>query len=536
MRNLLTDPAWRPEDLGTPLPDSPHAVSVAMPMWQDVVDYEEGAPRVTEALQCGYPRFFVHPRVQELFKAAEFKFAKEGECCLVFPYAAAAERCREFVTQRTGATVRVEEMEKVYAVVMPTECYKTGRLYWRYCGDTVSSRQADDFLSPPVSTPPGWDRHVPPITDLEDSRLTEESRQMLREVLEITGKSLVELASEPLPPPQDEASAAIRGRLARLADVAPGDVFLYPSGMAAVSALHRALRVIHPGRPSVQLDFPYVDVLKVQEEFGGAKFFPVADDAAIAEVNALARAKAVSGVFCEMPSNPLLRCVRVSRFADTLKENGVLLFIDDTIAGVTNIDALRFADAVTTSLSKAFSGAGDVLAGAVTLNPRSSHHAVLRRLLREESPSNSLLWWEDALALELNSRDFVERSARMSANAAALTAWLDSHPAVEAVYYPRGDDGFEEIARPNAGRGCLFSFILKDPAKAPAVYDHLQISKGPSLGTNFSLCCPYTLLAHYTELDWAARCGVRADLLRVSVGLEDIDDLIARFRKALEYA
>src|SRR6478736_2498436 len=73
MRNFLTDPAWKPEDLGTPLPDSPHAVSVAMPMWQDVVDYEEGAPRVTEALQCGYPRFFVHPRAQEVFKTAEEK-------------------------------------------------------------------------------------------------------------------------------------------------------------------------------------------------------------------------------------------------------------------------------------------------------------------------------------------------------------------------------------------------------------------------------------------------------------------------------
>lgn len=535
MRNLLTNPAWRPEDLGHPLPDSPHAVSVAMPMWQDVIDYEEGAARVTEALQCGYPRFFVHPRVQELFKAAEQRFAKEGECCLVFPYLAAAERCREFVTKRTGATVRVVPLEKMFAVVMPQDCYKTGRLYWRYCGDTVSSRQADDFLSPPVSAPEEWNPGRGPVSG-EKLRLLEEAQALLARMEELTGKLFTEMAGKPLPAPEDKAAVMIRCRLAGLAHVAPDDVFLYPSGMAAVSALHRALRVIHPNRPSVQLDFPYVDVLKVQEEFGGAKFFPVADDAAIAEVNALAKTKSVSGVFCEMPSNPLLRCVRVSRFADTLKENGVLLFIDDTIAGVTNIDALKFADAVTTSLSKAFSGAGDVLAGAVTLNPRSPHYEALRRLLREESPSNSLLWWEDALALELNSRDFVARAARMSTSAAALTEWLDKHPAVEAVYYPRGDDGFEEIARRGAGRGCLLSFILKDPAKAPSVYDNLQISKGPSLGTNFSLCCPYTLLAHYTELDWAAKCGVRADLLRVSVGLEDPADLIARFQNALQHA
>jgi cystathionine gamma-synthase len=113
---------------------------------------------------------------------------------------------------------------------------------------------------------------------------------------------------------------------------------------------------------------------------------------------------------------------------------------------------------------------------------------------------------------------------------------LEKHPAVEAVYYPRDGDGFEEVARHGGGRGCLLSFVLKDATKAPAVYDNLQVSKGPSLGTNFTLCCPYTLLAHYTELEWAARCGVRADLLRVSVGLEEIDDLTARFARALASA
>jgi cystathionine gamma-synthase len=532
MRDLLTDPAWKPEDLGAPLPDSPHAVSVAIPTWKDVVDYEEGDPRIAAAFRCGYPRFFVHPRVQELFKAAEQRFAQEGECCLVFPYRAAADRCREFVELRGGGAVRVEALGEMFAVVMPQDCYKNGRLYWRYCGDTVSSRRAEDFLSPPVTAPPGWSpsgRSGHP----GDLRLSEELQEMLQKALEMTEKSFDELLSAPPSPPEDTASAVIRGRLASLAGVAPRDVFLYPSGMAAVSALHRALRAIHPGRPSVQLDFPYVDVLKVQEEYGGAKFFPLADDASIAEVNALARANAVSGVFCEMPSNPLLRCVRVSRFAPVLEENGVLLFIDDTIAGVTNIDALKFADAVTTSLTKAFSGAGDVLAGAVTLNPRSTHYPTLHHLLLKESPSNSLLWHEDALVLELNSRDFVARSTRTSANAAALAAWLEQHPAVEEVYYPRDGDGFEEVARPGAGRGCLLSFVLKDPAKAPAVYDNLMVSKGPSLGTNFTLCCPYTLLAHYTELEWAAKCGVRADLLRVSVGLEDIEDLKQRFARAL---
>ncbi len=489
MRDLLTDPAWRPEDLGAPLPDSRHAVSVAIPAWQDVVDYEEGHPRIAAAFRCGYPRFFLHPRVQELFTAAEKKWAKPGECALVFPTTAAAQRCPEFVEQRSTAKVRLVEdawLLGAAAVLLPQEDYKIARLFWRYCGDTLSSRMAEAILQ-----------------------------------------------ERPKPANHADSDQTIRMRLAALNGVSADDVFLYPSGMGAVAALHRALRAIHPRRPSAQLDFPYVDVLKVQEEYGGAKFFPVADDASISELNLLAASKEISGVFCEMPSNPLLRCVRLSHFAPVLRDNGVLLFIDDTIAGVTNIDALKFADAVTTSLTKSFSGGGDVLAGAVTLNPRSPHHAALQRQLLAESPARSLLWYEDAGALERNSRDFPARNERMSATAAALVCLLEQHPAVEAVYYPRDGDGFEEIARPGAGRGCLFSFVLKDPAKAPAVYDRLQVCKGPSLGTNFTLCCPYTLLAHYTELDWAARCGVRADLLRVSAGLEPLEDLVARFVRAL---
>ena len=59
------------------------------------------------------------------------------------------------------------------------------------------------------------------------------------------------------------------------------------------------------------------------------------------------------------------------------------------------------------------------------------------------------------------------------------------------------------------------------------------MNKGPSLGTSFTLACPYTQLAHYDELDWAATYGVSGHLLRVSVGLEDPVDLSERFQQAL---
>jgi len=65
-------------------------------------------------------------------------------------------------------------------------------------------------------------------------------------------------------------------------------------------------------------------------------------------------------------------------------------------------------------------------------------------------------------------------------------------------------------------------------------FDELDSAKGPSLGTNFTLSSPYTLLAHYGELDWAAQFGVEANLVRISVGLEETKELTAIFEKALK--
>jgi cystathionine gamma-synthase len=185
-------------------------------------------------------------------------------------------------------------------------------------------------------------------------------------------------------------------------------------------------------------------------------------------------------------------------------------------------------------LTKSFSGAGDVLAGSVILNRASPHYAAFSAFLAAHA--DHTLWCGDAVALELNSRDFAHRARIMSRNALALADFLKNHPRVEKVWHARhqGGLGYEFIRREDGGYGCLFSFLLKDAAQtSPAFYDALRVCKGPSLGTNFTLVCPYTLLAHYDELDWAASCGVPSHLIRVSAGLEDSADLIARFAEAL---
>jgi cystathionine gamma-synthase len=114
---------------------------------------------------------------------------------------------------------------------------------------------------------------------------------------------------------------------------------------------------------------------------------------------------------------------------------------------------------------------------------------------------------------------------------------LRAHRGVERVWYPKWEssEAYEAVRRPDGGWGALLAFLpCKADVRSPAFYDRLQLAKGPSLGTVFTLACPFTLLAHYTELDWAEACGVSRHLIRLSVGLEDPEELWNRLAQALE--
>lgn len=107
---------------------------------------------------------------------------------------------------------------------------------------------------------------------------------------------------------------------------------------------------------------------------------------------------------------------------------------------------------------------------------------------------------------------------------------------VERVFYPKFicRQHYDAVKKPNGGYGGLLSVVLKNEKAAQQFYDNLHCAKGPSLGTNFTLASPYTILAHYTELDWAEQYGVSRHLVRVSVGLENRDHLLSLFKSALD--
>jgi len=110
---------------------------------------------------------------------------------------------------------------------------------------------------------------------------------------------------------------------------------------------------------------------------------------------------------------------------------------------------------------------------------------------------------------------------------------------VERVWYPKWEysEAYDAVCLPDGGYGSFITFLpAQAEARAARVYDALAVCKGPSLGTVFTLACPFTLLAHYGELDWAESCGVSRYLIRISVGLEDPNDLWRRLDTALALA
>lgn len=204
------------------------------------------------------------------------------------------------------------------------------------------------------------------------------------------------------------------------------------------------------------------------------------------------------------------------------------------------------------------------LSTSLILNPKGKHYPELKSHLAKTF--EDAYFNEDAIFMERNSRDFAQRIKIVNANAEAVCSYLRSRSfaadapgaVIKDVFFPkystpahyehcriRGSvaspkpspsSSFSSRGGGDGGFGGLFSLTFTSLAASRAFFDNLSCYKGPSLGTNFTLACPFTILAHYAELEWAAQYGVEAGLVRVSVGLEETASLLKTFEVALKKA
>ena len=399
----------------------------------------------------------------------------------------------------------------------------------------------------------------------------------------IAGTLVGELAEEPV-------ERAVSAR--QVSGVSENDVFLFPTGMNSIYHAHQTLMLeramIQQGVPmtkkaiqaamrtmadpsfvgpkqtigkSVCFGFPYTDTLKVLQKWGpGCHFFGHGTDDDLDKLEALLaqqdeQAPKIHALFCEFPSNPLLRSADLPRIRRLADKYDFSVVIDETVGNFVNVEVLPYADMVVSSLTKVFSGDCNVMGGSLVLNPQSKRAESLRAVL--SANYQDTFWMEDAIFLERNSRDFVARISRIDRNAEAISDYMFSQSQaggmkdsiISSVYYPKyvTRQHYETCRRKQpydtssegakqGGFGGLLSIEFVTSTTAQVFYDSLACAKGPSLGTNCTLACPYTLLAHYAELNWAAEMDVSDKLVRVSIGLEETNALLHVFATALDAA
>ncbi|MCX7565060.1 aminotransferase class I/II-fold pyridoxal phosphate-dependent enzyme [Sulfitobacter sp. F26169L] len=306
------------------------------------------------------------------------------------------------------------------------------------------------------------------------------------------------------------------------------EAMVFPSGMAAVAAVFRALPAgacvlvqsqIYWGTTAWIRDFcTRRGITLVEVEAADTEAFTAA---CAAHKPALA--------WVETPSNPWLRIVDISACADAVHRAGGLLVADMTTSTPVLTRALSFgADIAMHSATKGLNGHSDVLAGA--LSSANADSAFWQAIRTDRDTAGAVLGPFEAWLLLRGMRTLPLRVERMSTNAQKLAEYLRDHPRVDTVLYPGLPDHTGHAlacAQMQGGFGPLLSFVVKGGAEAAldAVARLQLFHRATSLGGVESLVEHRHTIEQHT--------GIPEGLLRLSVGIENADDLIDDLGQAL---
>lgn len=321
----------------------------------------------------------------------------------------------------------------------------------------------------------------------------------------------------------------LEAKLASLDDAEAALVF--SSGMAALSALFLA----HGRRGIVCIGDAYGGTLELlSEQLPGLGFSTYQLFASDLQQLEQLLADGVGMVFFETPTNPRLELLDIEKIASMAHAHGALVAVDNTFATPINQQPLKLgADIVMQSATKYLGGHSDLTAGVL-----ATTHALLAPVRPWRKNLGQMLAPETAHKLSRSLATLTLRVERHNANALAVARFLQSHPAITRVYYPGLPDSpdYALAARQMRGFGGMVTFDVDSTQRdaAQVVERFKVISLAPSLGGVESLVTqPVTTSHHDMSEEERARRGISESMVRLSVGLEDIGDLIADFEQAL---
>jgi cystathionine beta-lyase/cystathionine gamma-synthase len=239
-------------------------------------------------------------------------------------------------------------------------------------------------------------------------------------------------------------------------------------------------------------------------------------------------------IVLESPSNPVMAITDLRGVASLAKSRGITTMIDNTVATPLNQRPLDLGiDLSVHSATKYFGGHSDLIAGAVM-----GSRDMVTKVWNTHVVLGTALGPFDAWLVLRGLRTLPLRVERHNRNAMALAAFLEQNPAVKCVHYPglRSHPQYELAQKQMSGFGGVLSFELEGGYEAAdQCLTRLRLaSRAASMGGVETLAVhPASNFLHYMTLEEAERIGIAPGLLRVSVGLENVDDLVADFTQAL---
>lgn len=309
--------------------------------------------------------------------------------------------------------------------------------------------------------------------------------------------------------------------------------FAFASGMAATSSI---MMLFSKGDHVILTDDVYGGtyrvMTKVLNRFGIEATFVDTSDLTNVEAAILENTKAI---FLETPTNPLLKITDIQAIAKLAKEKGLLTIVDNTFITPYFQQPISLgADIVVHSATKYLGGHSDVVAGLVVVNSEqlaTDLHFVQNSVGAVLGPQDSWLLMRGIKTLGL-------RMEEHNLNAKRIAEFLSNHEAVGKVYYPGlvNHPGHELMKKQTTGFGGMISFDVGSEAKADELLSKLRyFTLAESLGAVESLISVPARMTHASiPRERRLELGITDGLVRISVGIEDVEDLLEDLAQGLE--
>ncbi|HMA65487.1 MAG: trans-sulfuration enzyme family protein [Fibrobacterota bacterium] len=309
--------------------------------------------------------------------------------------------------------------------------------------------------------------------------------------------------------------------------------FAFSSGMAAINAF---LQLFKPGDTILTSEDLYGGTYRLffdVFESWGLRFVQVdfSDSAALGAAVKLYSAKAV---FVETPTNPLMRITDIKKVCQFSKKNHLLTIVDNTFMTPLCQRPLELgADVVIHSGTKFLSGHNDTLCGFIVVNNQD----LAQRVAFIQNAAGAVLAPFDSWLVLRGLKTLALRMKASQQNAYKIARWLSGNSNVTDVYYPglKSHEGYAIHARQSSGAGALIAFRVKNKQLVKKIINGVRvITFAESLGGVETLITyPYTQTHAAIPEAIRKKNGITENLLRMSIGIEYIDDLLSDLEKAI---